>query len=545
LRDDSEDLRGGGEEDSSVMDTRRRRKSILSNIMRPVFSSSNSRIALLSSSFLIPVFIFRRKSMRIIDESIKGYIQLLLIWKNNEQPLDFIPLEKVEEEDYYPEEIEEEVILPYSASNIPTAIQRKVTSYSSDLAQGTEVQAMDDNNNVEEENDDYYSSSKDLTKATLRKSAISDERTRYESSSQKKSLKKNTAFREDDDQSSKSEAESSTQSKRYSVSKSIEDFNSEDVTPLGKNSSFKEKSPFKAHSDILHLNRKESTQLAPGIDLSENKKKVSSSPPPNEFPIFSPLKKQRESYEPPKISKSPSNDNENSSIGDRQSKMENYKLAKIQAGTKYTSQNRLTYEGDKSKKIMAKSTKESIKHDFASPGQSTSNYHDGRIVSNKQDKSAATTTTIDEDNNKSQIHTPTSAVNHREQKISSTIDSRKIHHVNDVLPQEDSVTSSINFSNISKLRASRKPKTKTIFDAVPSASDSSEKIAETDKLGAPTININKLDVTVVGDSSRSSTNTVNPLMEIAESSDETSHYSSEYDLESLNKSYLWKYKVKF
>ena len=105
--------------------------------------------------------------------------------------------------------------------------------------------------------------------------------------------------------------------------------------------------------------------------------------------------------------------------------------------------------------------------------------------------------------------------------------------------------SPINFNNISKkLQALKKHTTKTIFDQL-SASDRSEIIAPTDRVDAPTININKLDVTVVGDSSRNSTNSIDPLVEITESSNEPSQYSSEYGLESLNKSYLWKYKVKF
>ena len=400
-------------------------------------------------------------------------------WKdNNEQPLDFIPLEK-NDESYYPEEIEEEVIIPYSASNIPAAIQRNVITYSSNLAQGTdEVHPMD--NNVD---DDYYSSGKDLPKATLRKSTVDDERTRYERTTREKSLKEDTTFKEDDSQSSKREAK---------------------INKL----------------------------------LSNDKNSGSSS----------------------------------FTTTNRQSRMENYKVDIIPGDTKYASQNRPSHEDDKSKKITPKTIIESIKYDFASLGKGTSNHRDGVIVTNIQNKS----TTTDE-GNKSQTHTPTiaidrqeskdiahnyrshdnrysklpprppaAAVNHREQKISSNIDPRKIHYIHDLLPLEDSVMSSINFKNISKPRALKKTTTKAIFDAA-STSDRSDIKAEADKVVAgPTISINKLDVTVVGDSSsRSSTNTLNPSMEIAESSDEASRYSSEYELESLNKSYLWKYKVKF
>lgn len=459
MSDRSEDLRE--KENNSVIDSQR---SILSNIIRPVFSGSNSHIAVPSSSFLTPAFIFRRKSISIINESLKGNIQLSMSWKNNnEQPLDFIPLEKVDES-YYPEEIEEEVIIPYTSSNNPPAIQRNVISYSSNLAQGTEeLHAMDNNVN------DY-------------KSTVDDERTRYESTTQKKSLRENTTFKEDDNQSSKREAK---------------------INKL----------------------------------LSNDKNSGSSS----------------------------------FTTTNRQSRMENYKVDIIPGDTRYTSQNRPSYEDDKSKKITPKTIIESIKHDFALLGQGTSNYRDGVLVPNMQNKS----TTTDE-GNKSQIHTPTSAidrqeskdiahnyrshdnrysklpprppaaVNHREQKISSNIDPRKFHYVHDFLPLEDSVLSSINFKNISKPRALKKTRTKAIFDAE-STPDRTDIKDEADKVVAgPTISINKLDVTVVGNSSsRSSTNTLNPLMEIAESSDEASRYSSEYELESLNKSYLWKYKVKF
>ena len=341
----SEDLRE--EEDDNVIDTRR---SILSNIMGPIFSDSNSHIDLLSSSsFLNPPFILRRKSMRLIDESIKGYIQrLLLTWKNKEQPLDFIPLEKAQE-DYYPEEIEEEVILSHYASHVPASIQRKVTSYASNAAQGTEVHAIDNNNAEEEEGD--YSFSKYLPKAPLRKSAISHERDRYESTREKKSLK-NPTIKEDDDQSSKREAKSPTQAKKYSVGKGAEDFKTENVTSFRMDSSSKIKSPFKAHSDMPHVDHVESTQVTPGIDLSQDKKKkmmkeMSSSSPQNEYAISSPLNKQQEPYEPPKINKSLSND-KNTSSADRQSQMENYKFNKIQGTTKYTSQNGLSYGSEES-----------------------------------------------------------------------------------------------------------------------------------------------------------------------------------------------------
>ena len=139
MSDHSEDIR----EEDSVSDTTGT-ASFLSEIIRPVIYNSNSHTALLSSSFLTSAFTFPiAESMHIIDESIRGYIQFSLTWKKDEKPLDFIPLEKIE--DYYPEEIEEELILPYYASNNRATIERKVTSYSSNLAQGTEVPAVIDN----------------------------------------------------------------------------------------------------------------------------------------------------------------------------------------------------------------------------------------------------------------------------------------------------------------------------------------------------------------------------------------------------------------
>jgi hypothetical protein len=712
LSDHSRDL---GDEGIVIETT----SSVLSEIMRPVFHNynSNSHIATLSSSFLTSAFVFPiAESMHVIDESIRGYIQFSPLWKNNEQPLDFIPLEKLE--DYYPEEIEEEVILPYYAPNNPAAIQRKVTSYATNLAQRIEAAAIDGNNNINKNYEDDSSGSY-LHKAKSRKSATGNEQASYKTTRQKKSLKK-TTFKEDGQSSKRRDPRLSTETKKYPVHKATKDLNSEDITSFATISPSKMKPPFKRHSDMQHIDQphidhsekkstqltpaaidlsqnkkkassssssstptpsdeyavpsqskmkppfkrhsdmqhidqphidhseKKSTQLTPAaIDLSQNKKKASSSSssstptPSDEYAVPSSLYEQKETRKPQKtivdpallakesittsifprmlkplrinhhkdedddntrlLAKSstkrvsnlgdrlPINDNnDSSSTTDRQSKIENHESAKIQGIQKDISQNRLSYESgnvlpkirkresvshrsDNNSKNELKTTKESnIKHDFALVGLGTNNKnqnHDSIILPSKRDKG-----TTDE-NNKSSIHAPASindlqrrkdpghkykdpdsqysklvsrvAVNQREQVISSTVDSSKIHPVDDVLPIEYSVMSPIDVKNISKLRKLKNPTIKTISDTGSATSDRSEMIAEAAKVDTPAITINKLDVTVVGDTDRNSTDTMSPLMEPAESSGEISHYFSEYGIESLNKSYLWKYKVKF
>jgi hypothetical protein len=114
------------------------------------------------------------------------------------------------------------------------------------------------------------------------------------------------------------------------------------------------------------------------------------------------------------------------------------------------------------------------------------------------------------------------------------------------MTSEDSLTRTTNLRDTSNLRAQKKPSIRDVFDTK-STFDNLNIISETDKFDSPSVTINKLDVTVVGNGkdSENSETTEDFLGETAESSDEISHYFSDHDPGSLNKSYLWRYKVKF
>jgi hypothetical protein len=117
-------------------------------------------------------------------------------------------------------------------------------------------------------------------------------------------------------------------------------------------------------------------------------------------------------------------------------------------------------------------------------------------------------------------------------------------HPDDQVTPEDSLTRSTNLGDTSNLPAPKKPSIRDVFNTK-STFDNSNIISETDKFDSHSITINKLDVTVVGNGKDSET-TENFLSDTVESSDEISHYLSEQDnIGSLNKSYLWRYKVKF
>jgi hypothetical protein len=95
-------------------------------IIQPIFHNSNSNLPL--SRFLTLPFDFSvMRTISLIDQSVKGYFQFGQTEIRDEQVLEFLPLEKVDEEYYLPEEIEEEIIFP---SNLSVPLTRKVTSSS-------------------------------------------------------------------------------------------------------------------------------------------------------------------------------------------------------------------------------------------------------------------------------------------------------------------------------------------------------------------------------------------------------------------------------
>jgi len=108
----------------------------LHSIIQPTFRISNFNLRL--SHFLALPFVFSvNKTMSLIDQSIEGYFQPAQNRnKQEDQILELVPLEKVDEY-YLPEEIEEEIIFP-SNSSLP--IRRKITpsSLSASLTQRDE-----------------------------------------------------------------------------------------------------------------------------------------------------------------------------------------------------------------------------------------------------------------------------------------------------------------------------------------------------------------------------------------------------------------------
>jgi hypothetical protein len=99
-------------------------KDFLSTIIQPIFHNSNSNVQL--SRFLTLPFVFSlKRTISLIDQSIRGYFQFAQT--QDEQVLELLPLEKVDEH-YLPQEIEEEIIFP---SNLSVPVTRKVTSSSS------------------------------------------------------------------------------------------------------------------------------------------------------------------------------------------------------------------------------------------------------------------------------------------------------------------------------------------------------------------------------------------------------------------------------
>jgi hypothetical protein len=104
-------------------------KGFLSTIIQPIFHNSNSNPNLQLSCFLTLPFVFSlKRTISLIDQSIRGYLQFAQT--QDEQVLELLPLEKVDEY-YFPEEIEEEIIFP---SNLSVPVTRKVTSSSSSFS---------------------------------------------------------------------------------------------------------------------------------------------------------------------------------------------------------------------------------------------------------------------------------------------------------------------------------------------------------------------------------------------------------------------------
>jgi len=104
-------------------------KGFLSTIIQPIFHNSNSNsnfnLQLLSRFLTLPFVFSSKRTISLIDQSIRGYLQFAQT--QDEQVLELLPLEKFDEH-YLPEEIEEEIIFP---SNLSVPVTRKVTSSSS------------------------------------------------------------------------------------------------------------------------------------------------------------------------------------------------------------------------------------------------------------------------------------------------------------------------------------------------------------------------------------------------------------------------------
>jgi hypothetical protein len=598
--------------------------SFLSEIIRPVFheSHSNMTIASLStSSFLDSDFVLPKESLHILNDSIKGYIQFSPTWKNNEVTLDFAPLGIVE--NYYPEEIEEELILPHYASNKPTVVQRNITSYSSNLTKGDVVRAVDDFPVLPATATPAPHSSLDvLPKATSRKPAIENELASHENTPLKKSLRNSTFEKGVDDKpyyrdkgeatklashentplkkslrnstfekdgpSDKRDREPSMDAQKHSVQKpTTRGFESKSPTSLRTDSRTSLTSPSKGVDDKPYYRDKgEATKLARAIhDRSKRSTAIESlrdknAPPPSNTQALSPSQSKQHKSGEPLNDNNNSNNSTNSYQGNK--KIENDKPFKIQAKPKDSTWNSLSFHADNvlhnlgrrgatsedrhsTSKIISRGTMANTRHEFSSPHQSASNYRKRRLISNKQDKSDAfdntpplfTNTNVNHLQRKRDlVHNhkahddqypkliSSDTLTRRSEKVPSTVDSMNLAHPDDQVTSEDSLTRSLNLGDTSNLPAPKKLSIRDVFNTK-STFDNSNIISETDKFDSHSITINKLDVTVVGNGKDSET-TENFLSDTVESSDEISHYLSEQDnIGSLNKSYLWRYKVKF
>jgi hypothetical protein len=120
---------------------------MLYTITRPVFQ--NAKLSLPLSSFIANCararFFISAKSIHLINQSLKGYIQFSEGWKENSRSLDFFPLEQIDIYDYYlPEEIEEEIIISSASPSSPyydnrRVVQRRIISGSPQAQQEKET----------------------------------------------------------------------------------------------------------------------------------------------------------------------------------------------------------------------------------------------------------------------------------------------------------------------------------------------------------------------------------------------------------------------
>jgi hypothetical protein len=150
----SDDANTGGENSDNT--------KTLPTITRPVFEHRKLNPPL--SSFIVDCvrsrFFFSDRSIHLINQSLKGYIQFSEGWKRMIISLDFLPLEQMDEYYYLPEEIEEEIAIPSATPGSSyhddrEVVQRKIRSYSIPLKQGNEtttrvapVRSFDNNNNL-------------------------------------------------------------------------------------------------------------------------------------------------------------------------------------------------------------------------------------------------------------------------------------------------------------------------------------------------------------------------------------------------------------
>jgi hypothetical protein len=509
--------------------------SFLSTIMQPIFHDSNSSLPL--SRFLTSPFIFSGRTISLIDQSVKGYFQLAHFFKKNEeQVLDLLPLEKVDEY-YFPGEIEEEIIVP---SNFPGSLRRKITSSSHSPHLGERAEKMSSATAVGDAASKADSFGKALSRDDIGQQQSQIDSPQYVSenvSHRKKSLV-NTPSKEENQsnlgsESNKQSPKFITEPEKYPSEKLPTAFTSktknlpsaEDEHNIKKSSL----TSIKAHSGVIVSS--EGTQLFP-----------------------------RKNSEPARLSSSSSSSSsisasayDDSSLGLNESKPAASKSSKSHKSKVIAKDdnNNKNDQGSLSEqftnipnRILEPSSSSSIQPNAKSPIKSN--------INNDSPLARLETHGVEESN----------SPHHKPIHIEDIVQSKEVKTPADKSLNLPNISQSAQDSTIGLMR-SKDITNNASFASMTASSSSTTKIDDTrnniikpynlsrtsisdGKQKKPTITINKLEVHVVGSNNNNVQRPMlNRSMKIADSRSHKLDFEDlQVNTETLNKSYLWKYKVR-